>query len=152
MVYCCYGLLLLGSIAARVCRCRTPVTSAERAANSSLLDQCTGSGIWMEMQGSDHAPCWADWNLIQPLPTPEIAPALSTRYMFTGKDQDAYPALLCLRRPNEQHRHRNKCSAKSRCVSHTAPLVSQWSAKLEAWCHVQTFMQAWLSCCSSTDM
>ena len=36
------------------------------------------------MQGSDHAPVWADWNLAGPLPTPEAAPPLSTRYMFTG--------------------------------------------------------------------
>ena len=38
----------------------------------------------MDMQGSDHAPVWADWNLAGPLPTPEAAPPLSTRYMFTG--------------------------------------------------------------------
>lgn len=38
----------------------------------------------MEMQGSDHAPVWADWNLAAPLPTPEAAPPLSTRYLFTG--------------------------------------------------------------------
>lgn len=38
----------------------------------------------MDMQGSDHAPVWADWNLAAPLPTPEAAPPLSTRYLFTG--------------------------------------------------------------------
>ena len=52
----------------------------------------------MDMQGSDHAPCWADWDLQQPLPTPETAPALSTRYMFTGETSEcrvavALPAL-----------------------------------------------------------
>jgi len=38
----------------------------------------------MDMQGSDHAPVHADWDLLAPLPTPETAPPLSTRYMFTG--------------------------------------------------------------------
>lgn len=51
---------------------------------SSLLQQCQDCGVWMDMQGSDHAPVWADWNLSAPLPTPEAAPPLSTRYMFTG--------------------------------------------------------------------
>lgn len=52
--------------------------------SSSLLEQCQDCGVWMEMQGSDHAPVWADWSLAGPLPTPEAAPPLSTRYMFTG--------------------------------------------------------------------
>lgn len=41
----------------------------------------------MDMQGSDHAPVWADWKLGTPLPTPDAAAPLSTRYMFTGQDE-----------------------------------------------------------------
>ena len=39
----------------------------------------------MEAQGSDHAPAWADFELLQPLPTPEQAPLLSSRHLFTGE-------------------------------------------------------------------
>lgn len=39
----------------------------------------------MDAQGSDHAPAWADFELLQPLPVPEQAPLLSSRHLFTGK-------------------------------------------------------------------
>ena len=64
-----------------VCESRA---SATGEASSSLLEQCTNCDVWMDMQGSDHAPVWADWTLSTPLPTPEVAPPLSSRYMFTG--------------------------------------------------------------------
>jgi len=54
------------------------------APGKSLLEQCTDCDVRMDMQGSDHAPVHADWDLLAPLPTPESAPPLSTRYMFTG--------------------------------------------------------------------
>lgn len=53
----------------------------------SLLEQCTDCDVRMNMQGSDHAPVHADWDLLAPLPAPESAPPLSTRYMFTGKQR-----------------------------------------------------------------
>ncbi|KAL0047212.1 hypothetical protein WJX82_009612 [Trebouxia sp. C0006] len=53
----------------------------------SLLEQCTDCEVRMNMQGSDHAPVHADWDLLAPLPTPETAPPLSTRYMFTGRQR-----------------------------------------------------------------
>ena len=60
-------------------------TGANISSAASLLQQCTGSDVWMDAQGSDHAPVWADFDLIKPLPTPETAPLLSSRYNFTGK-------------------------------------------------------------------
>ncbi|DBB00825.1 hypothetical protein WJX77_012431 [Trebouxia sp. C0004] len=53
----------------------------------SLLEQCTDCDVQMDVQGSDHAPVHADWDLLAPLPIPETAPPLSTRYMFTGKQR-----------------------------------------------------------------
>lgn len=73
--------MLVFSMLLLVLCCRTVGASAT---NRSLLGQCTDCDIWMDMQGSDHAPVFADWDLATPLPMPEIAPPLSTRYMFTG--------------------------------------------------------------------
>ena len=57
----------------------------------------------MEMQGSDHAPVWADWSLAAPLPTPEAAPPLSTRYLFTGVHTHTY---VCTHGWMYSHTHR----------------------------------------------
>ena len=64
-----------------VCACRGVEAGVP---SKSLLEQCTDCDVRMNMQGSDHAPVHADWDLLAPLPNPETAPPLSTRYMFTG--------------------------------------------------------------------
>ncbi len=70
---------------ADVCLCVRACRGVEAGVpGKSLLQQCTDCDVRMNMQGSDHAPVHADWDLLAPLPTPETAPPLSTRYMFTG--------------------------------------------------------------------
>jgi len=74
-----------------VCLCVRACRGVEAGVpGKSLLEQCTDCEVRMNMQGSDHAPVHADWDLLAPLPTPETAPPLSTRYMFTG-------ALRCVK-------------------------------------------------------
>ena len=74
-VRCCADVCLC------ICACRGVEAGVP---GRSLLEQCTDCDVRMNMQGSDHAPVHADWDLLAPLPAPESAPPLSTRYMFTG--------------------------------------------------------------------
>ena len=77
--------MLCDGCCADVCLCVCACRGVEAGApGKSLLEQCTDCNVRMDMQGSDHAPVHADWDLLAPLPTPESAPPLSTRYMFTG--------------------------------------------------------------------
>lgn len=62
---------------------------------SSLLQQCTASDVWMDAQGSDHAPAWADFDFLDPLPIADPAPALSTKHLFTGDMQRLVRLVTC---------------------------------------------------------
>ena len=44
----------------------------------------TGSDIWMDAHGSDHAPVYADLASGLPVACPEVPPQLSSRYLYTG--------------------------------------------------------------------
>ena len=45
----------------------------------------TGSDIWMDAHGSDHAPAYADLAPSLPIAGGQVPPPLSSRYLYTGE-------------------------------------------------------------------
>ena len=57
-----------------------PCGDAGREFHASVV----GGDIWMDAQGSDHAPAYADLAPSLPLAVGSVPPPLSSRYLYTG--------------------------------------------------------------------
>ncbi|KAK9901314.1 hypothetical protein WJX75_005948 [Coccomyxa subellipsoidea] len=55
------------------------------AASADFHGLFTAADVWMDAQGSDHAPAWAELAPHARVLVGEVPPPLSSRYLFTGK-------------------------------------------------------------------
>ena len=58
-----------------------PCGDASRTFHAAI----TGSDIWMDAHGSDHAPAYADLARGLPIACGQVPPPLSSRYLYTGE-------------------------------------------------------------------
>lgn len=65
------------------------------AASADFHGLFTAADVWMDAQGSDHAPAWTELAPHARILVGDIPPPLSSRYLFTGLSQLTSPQTSC---------------------------------------------------------